>query len=292
MRPIRVILPALLVLGLAPSARGDTARWFDAKQGCGPIGAFAKSGRASDLPGCTGRLPKDAPQVEVALHDAKEKLVDAEELLDKGKLDKVEALLTEVEAALGKAPPEHRDMPDRWEQAERLYRQHVVTLRNRRKLAPLVERLRASYAAAQEADRSRNRKDQEGGPAEAAKLAQACLAAFGEARTTGVPMDTSIELAKNTAPQRLDAATGECERVRRSTETLAKEQEKAARARRTAARRGLKGDRLKVFDAHPGALPEAQGSLATAAEWRYVTPSGTETITWKGNKRVGSAPRK
>jgi hypothetical protein len=185
---MRILGVAVLLLPVL--ARAESSVWFDAGNGCGRAAAFAKSQRAADLPGCTGRLPKDAPQVEVLLHDAKRRLVDAEDYLGKNKLDRIDPLLTEVEAALSKAPPVHPELPDRWEQAEPLYRREVAALRNRRKLAPLVDRVRTTHAAALEADKTRNRREIEDGPADALKAAQACLAVFGEVKAAGVEVYT------------------------------------------------------------------------------------------------------
>jgi hypothetical protein len=287
-----------MTLALAPAvARGDSAVWFDSHNDCGRGGAFAKSGRAADLPGCSGRLPKDAPQVEVVLRDAKRRLVEVEELVGKNKLDKIDPLLAEVEAALAKTPPMNSDVPDRWEQSEPLYRREIAALRNRRKLAPHLEQLRTAYAAAVEADKTRNHKEIEGGPADALKVAQACIAAFADVRPAGIDMTTTVELQKG-EPRPLQDAAADCERVRRSAETLARAQERAARARRAQWRRVLKGDRLKTFDAHPMALPEFEGApndwraLARVPVWEYATAAGHELYTFKGNKLASRTVQK
>src|SRR4051812_33352899 len=117
-----------LMVCAAPAARAaeSGSPWLDAGNGCGRAAAFAESQRAVDLPGCTGKLPKNAPQVEQLLHDVKKKLVDAEEYLRKGKLDRVEPLLSESESALATAPPVNPELPDRWEQAEGLYKRAIA----------------------------------------------------------------------------------------------------------------------------------------------------------------------
>jgi hypothetical protein len=281
----------LLILSVgiltAAAARAESP-WLDAGNGCGRAVNFAKTGHAADLPGCSGRLPKDAPQVEVLLHDAKRKLLDAEELLAKNKLDKLDALLAEVEAELVKNPPVNPEIPDRWEQAQSLYKQEIESLRNRRRLAPLADKLRATWTAAMEGDK-KNKKEIDGGPAEALKAAEACAAAFAEAHTAKVDGATEVELEKD-KPRRLDQAQAECERVRKSADGLARAQAAAAKARRAQWRKTLKGDRLKTFDAHPAALPEFEGSavnwraIAKVPVWKY----GAEIYTFKGNKLVAT----
>src|SRR5688572_5201806 len=119
MRTMTRVLGALVSLVLCPLVARAESNWFNPKMGCGAVGAYAKTGKAVDLPGCTGKLPKDAPQAEVALHDLKEIIVDAEEALEKGKIDKIEPLLGQADLALRKAPPTHPELPDRWEQAEK-----------------------------------------------------------------------------------------------------------------------------------------------------------------------------
>lgn len=292
-------LPVALGLALAPvSARAESNVWLDPHNDCGHGAAFAKSGRAADLPGCSGRLPKDAPQVELVLHDAKRKLVEAEELLGKNKLDKMDPLLADVEAALAKAPPQmNPDIPDRWDQAQPLYRREIASLRNRRKLAPQIDKLRSTHAAALEADKTRNHKEVEGGPADALKAAQACVAAFAEVRAAGIDMTTMVELEKD-RPRPLEESAADCERVRHSADTLARAQEQAARARRAQWRKVLKGDRLKTFDAHPTALPDFEGApdhwraIARVPVWKYPSDKGHELYTFKGNKLAGRTVEK
>src|SRR4051812_19492414 len=116
---------AALVLLVAATAHAD---YFDAGNGCGRAANFAKSGKVADLPGCTGKLPKDAPQVEVVLRDAKQLLLEAEERLAKGKLDKIDALLASAKEKLSHAPPVSPDLPDRWEQSLPLYERTIASL--------------------------------------------------------------------------------------------------------------------------------------------------------------------
>ena len=291
-----LIITSLIALGSSATARAESS-WFDPKMGCGPVGAYAKSGRAADLPGCTGRLPKDAPQVEIAMRELKAKLVDAEDALSKNRFDKVDALLAEVEAGLSRNLPAHPEMPDRWEQAQRVYKEAVGALRDRRKLAPLLDGVRAAYAKAREVDRDRNHKEIEGGPAEALKVAQACNEAFAGVRHAGVDLSLVVELERK-LPRRLEETAAECTRIGKTAEALVREQEKIAKARRKQWRAILKGARRKVFDDHPTQLPQYAGApedwrgIATAPSWTYQTASGVEVYTWKGNKLLGRTDQK
>lgn len=299
--PLRILTFALsgvlgVALAVAPG-HADSAVWFDSHNECGRAATFAKTGHAADLPGCSGRIPKDAPAVEIVLHDAKRKLVEVEELLGKNKLDKIDALLTQAEADLAKTPSVNPDLPDRWEQAEPMYRREIASLRNRRKLAPHLDALRATYAAALEADKTRNNKELEGGPADALKAAQACVAAFADVRAAAIDMTVIVELQKD-QPRPLQEASADCERIRRSAEALARAQERAARARRAQWRKVLKGDRLKTFDEHPTALPQFDGAaqswraVARVPVWTYATAAGRERYTFKGNKLAGRTVEK
>jgi hypothetical protein len=289
MRTSFVIVGLLVVV--SPSAfAGEGNVWFDAGNGCGRAATFAESQRAVDLPGCTGKLPKNPPQVEQLLHDVKRRLVDAEEYLHKGKLDRVDPLLAEAESALATVPQVHPELPDRWEQAEPLYKREIAALRNRRKLAPLLEGVRTTHHAALEADKARNKRELRGGPAEALAAAQACVARFADVKAAGIDLATTVELDKD-KPRALSELSGECERIRRSADELARAQDKADKARRAAWRKAVRGDRLKTFDAHPGSLPEVEGGSednwragARAAVWKYRTPAGVEVYTFKGNK--------
>jgi hypothetical protein len=280
----------ILTTGLLGAATAwAESPWLDPEKGCGRAANFAKTGHAADLPGCSGKLPKDAPQVEVVLHDAKNKLLDAEELLGKNKLEKLDALLTQVEGDLGKSPPVNPEIPDRWEQAQPIYKREVESLRNRRRLAPMVEKLRTSWTAAMEADKSRNKKELEGGPADAMKAADACTAAFAEVRTAKIEPSTEIELEKDKL-RRVDEAQGDCERVHKSADGNQRAQVAAAKAKRAQWRKAVRGDRLKTFDAHATALPEFEGAadnwraIAKVPVWKYPGPSGVEIYTFKANK--------
>jgi hypothetical protein len=290
------LLSGFVVLSIFGAARADS-RWFDPKMGCGPVGAYARSGRASDLPGCTGRLPKDAPQVEVVMRELKTKLVDAEEALEKNKLDKVDPLVADVEAGLSRTLPVHPEMPDRWEQAQHIYKEAIGALRQRRALAPLLDGLRTAHAKARDVDRDRNRVEIEGGPAEAAKAATACNEAFAAARRAGVDGGLVVEIEPK-RPRPLQESAADCAQILMRAGNLMRQQEKIMKARRKQWRTILKGERRKIFDAHPAQLPQFAGgpddwrAVATSPSWSYHTASGVEVYTWKGNKVLERSDRK
>jgi hypothetical protein len=279
-----LVMPALV-------RAGESSPWLDPSNGCGRAATFAESQRAADLPGCTGRLPKNPPQVEQLLHDVKRKLVDAEDYLRKGKLERIDPLLAEAESALATVPQVHPELPDRWEQAEPLYKKEIAALRNRRKLAPLLDGLRSSHKAALEADKTRNKRELRGGPAEALKAAQACGAQFAEVKAAGIELATTVELDKD-HPRPLAELSAECERVRHTAAELVAAQDKADKARRAQFRKAVRGDRLKALDAHPTSLPEIEGgednwrSVAKGPTWKYRTAEGFEIYTFRGNKLV------
>src|SRR5262249_35654225 len=110
-----------------------------------------------------------------------------------------------------------------------------------------------------------------------AKLVSAAAAVKGDWSTT-------IEVDKDRA-RSLKELAGECEQISRTAEALLHEQEKAAKAKRAAWRKKLKGERLKIFDQHPDALPEiSAGTVGTAEVWKYTTATGEDVYNWKGNK--------
>jgi hypothetical protein len=277
-------LTMALVLCVPAVAWADNPAWFDPGNGCGRAANFAKSGKAADLPGCSGKVPKGAPQVETVLHDAKEKLIEAEELLGKNKLDKIDGLLAGAEKSLSAPPPVHPELPDRWEQALPLYQRTIASLRNRRTLQPFAEKLRAAVGAAAAA-KARNSAATEGGPAEALAAAKACVAAFEPVRAAKIDLATEVDLGNQ--PRALTESLAECEELKKSAEPLVKLQEKTLKAKRASWRKSLKGDRRKVFDEHPAQLPafdQKSGGPASASEWRY----GDKTYTFKGNKLVAT----
>jgi hypothetical protein len=238
---------AFLAAVLCPLLVRAESNWFNPKIGCGAVGAYAKTGRAADLPGCTGKLPKDAPQAEVALHDLKQIIVDAEEALDKGKIDKIEPLLGQADLALRKAPPSHPELPDRWEQAEKPYREVIGKLRNGRKLYPHLEAIRTSYAAAVEADKTKNLPVIDGGPAEAAKLATACADALAVVAREKIDGATPVEIDKDKKlSRRADELVAECARIKKDAEQKALKQEKEKQALAKKLAKKSKGKKKKA----------------------------------------------
>jgi hypothetical protein len=215
----------IVALGLLLAGTAHAANWSDPDNGCGTGAAFAKSGKVADLPGCSGKVPKDAPAVELLLRDAKRSLADAEELLDKNKvdkMDKVDALLKSVEEALSKPPPLSPELPDRWEQAQPLYTRTIASFKQRRNLAPSIEKLRFSLAEAAKAG-----KNMETDPAIALAAAKTCVAAFDPPRAAGVPFSLEVELEPG-KPRALKDSMSDCERQIKAAEPLVKAKEKAA----------------------------------------------------------------
>ena len=231
---------ALTALVFVGAASGDSVGWFDGKRGCGQVGAFARTGHAADLPGCSGKLSKDAPRAELALHDIKLKMIAAEQALDKNALEKVDAALVEVEAALAKAQPPHPDLPDRWEQAQTIYGQLVHTLKGRRRLVKYADDIRARYAAAIEADKTRNRLDIDGGPAEARKLASACAGMLAEVKVAGVDMSTPFAIDPKGPLRQLTTLDEECRKVVMRADGLMRGQAKAKADKLRASKRKRK----------------------------------------------------
>jgi hypothetical protein len=281
-----------LALCLLPSlAQANSAVWFDPDLGCGRAAVFDRTHQVADLPGCSGRLPKGAPQVEVDLREAKRALLDADSALNKNKLEKVDAALGEAERALALKPPMHPELPDRWEEAVPLYQRTVAGLRARRKLAPRITRIAATHRDAVAAWKAMTAHERDGGPAQALQLADACLKEMQEASTDGVDFAAEVELEKGRSRPLAEART-ECTRAHDEAGQLVAAEEAAAKARRMALRRKLRGDRLKVFDQHPGALPECEGTQAIparAAVWRYTSNGSVEVCTFRGNKLLSRA---
>jgi hypothetical protein len=285
----RLALAVSLSLVSAGTASADAKVWIDPARGCGRGATFLDSGRVADLPGCSGKLPKDAPAVEVALHDAKRALLDVDKDVERGRVEKLDAALAEVQTALARTQPMNPDMPDRWDEARPFYERAIRSLRDRGRLIAHMPSLRAAYSAAVQA-----------GHADAAhpvtsdeklRLAGACLREFAAVQSAGIDPATVAEVDKG-RPRPLADARAECDDVRKGAEA-ARATEKAAQAKRSAWRKHLKGDRLQVFDAHAAALPDA-GPAATPAKgarapvWRYTTDRGVETFRFKGNRLVSS----
>src|SRR5579863_7014769 len=78
--------------------------WHDPERGCGTLAGWNSTKRISDLPGCDGALPNGAPPGEVAMHDAKASLREAEKLLDGGRSAGVRELIDSAIEFMNKAP--------------------------------------------------------------------------------------------------------------------------------------------------------------------------------------------
>src|SRR4051812_47103609 len=92
---------ALLIAGGAAVGGGGGK---DPARGGGTKKAWDTTRRIQDLPGCDGTLPAGAPPGDVAMHDAKKALHDAERSLDRGSAVGVPAQLADAVAIMGKAP--------------------------------------------------------------------------------------------------------------------------------------------------------------------------------------------
>ncbi|MSP61963.1 MAG: hypothetical protein EXR72_16855 [Myxococcales bacterium] len=283
------LVPLLVLLSLVATSAANPAVWFDPDRGCGRGEVFVRTGRVADLPGCSGTLPPAAPPVEGILHDAKRALVDADRLLDRGAVDSVDALLDGATLRLATVTAPHPEMPDRLTSARPLYEQALVRLRDRRRFVPRLGRLRDAHRAAVDAGRTMTAREREGGAADTVRLARVCLSELAEARAAGINFTTPVELTRD-RQRPLDDAMADCEAARAAAEPLARAQEIALRTRRAEWRKAMRGDRLKVFDAHPDALPEcaatSRGARATASakEWCYTTSAGREVYTFQGNR--------
>jgi hypothetical protein len=82
--------------------------WHDPERGCGTLAGWNSTKRISDLPGCDGALPNGAPPGEVAMHDAKASLREAEKLLDGGRSAGVRELIDRAIEFMNKAPNDPR----------------------------------------------------------------------------------------------------------------------------------------------------------------------------------------
>ena len=158
-------------------------------------------------------------------------------------------------------------------------------------MVPHLGRLAAAYQAATARAASMTAREREGGPAEALRLARDCVAEFAEMRAGGVDLATEAELVPGRR-RRLDEALVECERARDQAEPLVRAEEQAKVARRAEWRKLLVGDRLKVFDAHPGLLPDPgtprrdARTCCKANVWSYPSTAGNEVFQFRGNRLV------
>ena len=109
---VRLSAASLPLLGLLllplQTAQAADQWWRDPERGCGKIEDFKRTFRIADLPGCDGELLRSAPEGEVAMHDAKKLLREAEKVLDGGQSDGVESKLNQAIDLMNKAPRDAR----------------------------------------------------------------------------------------------------------------------------------------------------------------------------------------
>ncbi len=301
-----VSLP-LLGLLLVPFSSAQAAEqwWRDPERGCGKIEDFKRTFRIADLPGCDGELLRSAPEGEVAMHDAKKLLREAEKVLDGGQSDGVESKLNQAIELMNKAP---RDARVDW--ARQHFKTAVEVLQARMAMLAKLPKLRQSYKAL--ADLSAQAKPD----AKAVQgAAEACVAAFKEAESGGGNLQLQYELVSGSKMKPLRDYLTECEQAKGSSAATpaaaattgtpdakpaaadAKDTKPDKPAAAAAGTDGgvprdkwakkLKGDRKKVFEAHADAFPLFEGEAgpkgaAKAAEWKY----GSEVIKFKGNKQI------
>ncbi len=299
------LLGLLLVPFSAPQAAEQW--WRDPERGCGKIEDFKRTFRIADLPGCDGELLRSAPEGEVAMHDAKKLLREAEKVLDGGQSDGVESKLNQAIELMNKAP---RDARVDW--ARQHFKTAVEVLQARMAMLAKLPKLRQSYKAL--ADLSAQAKPD----AKAVQgAAEACVAAFKEAESGGGNLQLQYELVSGSKMKPLRDYLTECEQAKGSSaatpaaaaaatngatdaKPAAAETKDAKPDKPAAAAAGtdggvprdkwvkkLKGDRKKVFEAHADAFPLFEGEAgpkgaAKAAEWKY----GSEVIKFKGNKQL------
>lgn len=296
-------LLGLLVSSVFSSPAAAAEMWWrDPERGCGKIEDWRRTNRIQDLPGCEGTLEKGAPQGEIAMHDAKKLLREAERQLDSGQAGDVEGKIAQAIDIMNKAPSDPRV---NWARVQ--YKVAVDVLKAKLALAPRLTKLRTAYKAVSDAQGKAD-------PKTLASAVDACVAAFKEAEGAGGNLALQFELtAGKPRPLRDDLA--ECEAAKGKpgetgstpatapagtgggdTTTTSKP---AGETGKPAAPAGgtdggvprpkwekkLKGDRKKVFQSHADAFPAFEGEpgpkgASKAAEWRY----GTEVIKFKGNK--------
>mgnify|MGYP000057621934 CR=1 FL=1 len=292
----------LLGLLLCPSQSAQAADqwWRDPERGCGKIEDFKRTFRIADLPGCDGELLRSAPEGEVAMHDAKKLLREAEKVLDGGQSDGVESKLNQAIELMNKAP---RDARVDW--ARQHYKSAVEVLQARMAMLAKLPKLRQTYKALIDLN-AQTKPD-----AKAVQAAgDACVAAFKEAETSGGNLQLQYELVPGSKMRPLREYVTECEQAKGSaapaaaTDTAAKPAATDAKDAKTdkpaAAPAGndggvprakwekkMKGDRKKIFEAHPDAFPTFEGEpgpkgAVKATEWKY----GSEVFKFKGNKQL------
>lgn len=303
------LLGLLISAALPAPATAADMWWRDPERGCGKIEDWRRTNRIQDLPGCEGTLEKGAPQGEIAMHDAKKLLREAERQLDGGQSGEVEGKIAQAIEIMNKAPSDPRV---NWARVQ--YKVAVDVLKAKLALAPRLAKLRTSYKAVVDAQGKAD-------PKTLASAVEACVAAFKEAEGAGGNLALQFELTPG-KPRPLRDDLAECEAAKGkpadtataggttatpagtgtgtgdSGTTASKPAGDGGKPAAAAAAAGsdggvprakwekkLKGDRKKVFASHADAFPAFEGEpgpkgAAKAAEWRY----GSEVIKFKGNK--------
>ncbi len=278
--------------------------WHDPERGCGLIDNWKKTNHIADLPGCDGELPPGAPPGEIAMHDAKKLLRDAEKQIDNGQTGDVDQKIAQAIEVMNRAPSDPRV---NWARSH--FSLAVKVLKNKVALVPKSAKLRAAFKAV--ADISGQPKPDAKALTEAVT---ACVQAFKEAENAGVDLSLSYELtAGKSRPLREDlqecesakSRTGDAATAAKPADATAKPADATAKPADATAKpaedkkpggsdggvprdkwvKKLKGDRKKVFEAHADAFPEFTGDpgpkgAAKAAEWHY----GSETFKFKKDK--------
>jgi hypothetical protein len=183
-------------------------------------------------------------------------------------------------------------LPGRWSEALPRYREAIARIEGRLVLAPLLPGLVVAHRVAVGAAAGATAHERDGGAAEAARLARACLAAFAAARAAGASSDETID-AGDGRIRRIDDLEAECRSAALTAAPLAEAVTRSIAAHREEWRRMLTGDRRRVFDEHPGALPEFPGPFAPRAarrarQWRYSSGGAAEVFTFRGDRLVES----
>lgn len=304
---VRHSLLSLSLLGLllvSQSAQAEDKWWRDPERGCGKVEDFKRTFRVADLPGCDGELHHSAPDGEVAMHDAKKILREVEKAIDAGQSDGLEAKLNQATEIMNKAPREPRV-----DWARQHFKTAVEALQARLSLVAKLPKLRQAYKAFTDAA-AQPKPDAKAVSA----AAEACVSAFKETESGGANLQLQYELVAGTKMKPLRDYMAECEQGKNSAaaaptvtevkpadgkdpgkdpgKATDKPADKAAAGTDGGVPREkwvkkLKGDRKKVFEAHPGVFPSFDGDpgpkgAAKAAVWKY----GTEVIKWKGNKQL------
>ena len=302
LRSVAISAGLLLVAHAATAAARSCP---EAACGCGSGEAFLRSGHIEDLTGCEGELPPGAPAAAEVLRDSKLQLLRAQRhILDEAQEPAAQALARAGEAlARLETFSSGGSGGSGTETALPLHRHALTVLRARAQLVPEADGLRACHAQAQVQLR----------PAPAGGLAGITeLPDLPVARARAARAEECVTLLRRLLSQKLvqealgeglvvEVAPGQ---VRRLSELLsdvraaqkvtllgrlkAQDEWRVVRARWL---RVLFGDRLRVFNDHPDALPDyggkARGPLPASVlpRWRYRLPDGRiESLLFKKSR--------